>query len=423
MYFFVNDQLVFTKGGFVGCDEEMAIGLTLINLDVTVKNYSVTTDVKDIIEKFDIKTAPNAHYQDVYSDAITNASQSGVIMKNVADFLADRFYFETEITLDGALNIPDTTEQDKYPKAGICLESEDNSLLFYIDAVNTGAFGSNKVVGVVYRENGGDWKWGEAISIAIPSMEYTNSSYVKMAVYKDGARIVFMVNDTVVLDTTQYKALSYETTVGFMEFNLAFKVRNSKIASSETILNLINDKIGFEYDVEIDGDLSDWSSEVKTNFYGKTATDSSGRAFKVYSFMGKNAVYVGYEIISTTYTNNTAEWWLSTNAEMRAKDNNNNHIYASANGQSNNVLCYSIKTTQDPATQLYTTYIEMAISYSAVGATAQSESVSIMFAARPGNEEGAGMCLGTNSTWWCGDYNPSTDAAPFKITAEGIKYN
>jgi hypothetical protein len=65
----------------------------------------------------------------------------------------------------------------------------------------------------------------------------------------------------------------------------------------------------------------------------------------------------------------------------------------------------------------------MAISYSAVGATAQSESVSIMFAARPGNEEGAGMCLGTSNTWWCGDYNPSTDAAPFKITSEGIKYN
>ena len=60
MYFFVNDQLVFTKGGFVGCDGEMAIGLTLFNLDVTVKNYSVTTDVKDIIEKYGIQKIPEA---------------------------------------------------------------------------------------------------------------------------------------------------------------------------------------------------------------------------------------------------------------------------------------------------------------------------------------------------------------------------
>lgn len=423
MYFFVNDQLVFTKGGFVGCDEEMAIGLTLINLDVTVKNYSVTTDVKDIIEKFDIKNAPNAHYQGNYSDAITNASQNGGIMKNVADFLADKFYFETEITLDGALNIPDTTEQDKYPKAGICLESEGNSLLFYIDAVNTGAFGSNKVVGVVHRENGGDWKWNEAISISIPSLEYTNSAYVKMAIYKDGERIVFLVNDTPVLDTTKYQGLSYKTTVGFMEYNLAFKVRNSKIATSETILNLIDENIGLDYDVNIDGDLSDWSSEVKTNYYGKSATDSSGRAFKVYSFMGKNAVYVGYEIVSTTYTNNTAEWWLSTNAEMRAKNNNNNHIYVSANGQSSNVLCYSVKSSQDPTTQLYTTYIEIAISYFALGATPEDEFVNIMFAARPGNEEGEGMCLGANGVWWCGDYNPESDSIPFNITPNGIDAN
>ena len=97
--------------------------------------------------------------------------------------------------------------------------------------------------------------------------------------------------------------------------------------------------------------------------------------------------------------------------------------YVSANGQSSNALSYSIKSSYDSAAKLYTTYIEIAISYSALGVSPQDEFVNIMFAARPGNEEGAGMCLGANSAWWCGDYNPSSDIVPFRITKYGIIAN
>ena len=423
MYFFINDELVFTKGGFAGCDDNMAIGLTLIDLNVTIKNYSVTTNVDEVLQQYDIQTAPKALFETVFSSNFTNTNQNGTIIQKVANFSESRFYFETEITLDGVLNIPGETKEDEYPKAGIYLQSGSNALMFYIDAINTGSFGTNKYVGIVHDSNGAGWNWQECSLIEVPSLSYTNSSYAKLAVYKDAERMVFMVNDIPVLETSKYNDLAGETSVGIIECNLSFKARNTKIATSNTILDVINERIGFEYEVEIDGDLSDWPMQAKTNYYGKTASDASGRSFKVYSFMGKSAVYVGYEITSTTFVDNTSDWWLSTNAEMHAKNNSDAHIYVSANGQSNNVLCYSIKTTQDQTTGLYTTYIEIAISYCVLGVTPEDASVNIMFAARPGSEVGAGMCLGTDNVWWCGDHHPSGDVIPFNITFDGINFN
>ena len=420
MYFFINDELVFSKGGFISCDDNMAIGLTLINLNVTIKNYSVTRNVEEIIAEYNIESAPSALCEEFYSKNFINTTLNGEIVKNVANFSASKLYYETNVTLDSVLTIPGTTQADEYPKFGISLHAGGNTLWFYIDALNNGNFGSNKVLGLVYRENGGGFNWAAAKMVEVPSMEYTNSSYAKLAVYKDGARMVFMVNDIPVFETSEFQALAGDVKVGISEYNLAFTTKEAKIATSDTILNLINEKIGFNYEIEIDGDLSDWSSDVKTNYYGKTATDNSGRSFKVYSFMGKGAVYVGYEITSTTFVDNTPEWWLSTNVEMRAKNNSNSHIYASANGQSNNVLCFSVKSNFDQATQLYTTYIEVVISYYVLGVTPEDASVNIMFAARPGNEEGAGMCVGSNGVWWCGDYNPEGNTIPFNITFDGI---
>ena len=420
MYFFIDDELVFTKGGFVGCDDNMAIGLTLINLNVTIKNYSVTTNVEEIISKYNIESAPSALCEEFYSKNFINTTLNGEIVKNVANFSANKLYYETNVTLDSVLTVPGTTAADEYPKFGISLQAGGNTLWFYIDALNKGDFGSNKVVGLVYRENGGGFNWQEAKMAEVTSLEYTNSSYAKLAVYKDGARMVFMVNDIPVFETSEFQALTGDVNVGISEYNLAFTTKDAKIATSEIILNLLNEKIGFDYEIEIDGDLSDWSSDVKTNYYGKTATDNSGRSFKVYSFMGQGAVYVGYEITSTTFVDNTPEWWLSTNVEMRAKNNNNAHIYVSANGHSNNVLSYSIKTVRDETTGLYKTYVEVAISYSVLGVTSNDEMVNIMFAARPGNEEGAGMCVGGTAAWWCGDYNPEGNEIPFNITHNGI---
>jgi len=421
MYFFVNDELVFTRGGVVGCDDNMAIGLTLIDLNVTIKNYSVTTNVDDIIKQYNITNAPNVSFEGVNTPHFTNETQNGDIVKNVSNYTGKKFYFETEITLDNALTIPNDTKVDEYPKAGIIMQAGGCSLWFYIDAVNTGDFGGCKTIGIVYRPNGSNWLWSETKTITAPTLAYTNSSYAKLAVYKDGARMVFMLNDLPILETSDYADLADKVSVGIYEYNLAFKVRNSKIATSNTILDLVEEKVGFNYEVSLDGDLSDWNSQVKTNYYGKTANDNSGKSFKVYAYMGKNAVYVGYEIISSTYVDNTAEWWLSTNAEMRAKNNNNAHIYASSNGQSNNVLTHAVKTSYN--NNLYTTYIEITISYEALNATPNSDFVNIMFAARPGNEDGAGLCLGGNGVWWAGDYNPEGDVIPFNITPDGIKYN
>ena len=246
MYFFVNDQLVFTKGGFISCDDEMTIGLTLTNLNVTVKNYSVTTEVDDIINKYNISGAPDAHFEGVKDPSFTNTTQNGEVIKNLLNFSESKFYYETEITLNSVLNLPNSTEQDTYPKAGICLQADGNSLMFYINAVNTGDFGSSKNVGIVYRANGQGWDWQNKVEATVPSLSYTNSSYAKLAIYKDGARIVFMVNDTVVLETSDYSALAGNVSVGVIGANLAFTARNAKIASSETILGLLDERIGFK---------------------------------------------------------------------------------------------------------------------------------------------------------------------------------
>ena len=245
MYFLVNDEVVFTKGGFISCDDAMAIGLTLTNLNVTVKNYSVTTDVDGIIARYNINNAPDAHYEGVKDPTFTNQTQNGEVVKNLLNFSASKFYYETEITLNSVLTLPNSSETDKYPKAGICLQAGGNSLMFYIDAENNGNFGSSTTVGIVYRASGGNWNWQDKVQVTLPSLAYTNSSYAKLSVYKDGVRLVFMVNGVRVLETTEYSAFAGKASVGVIGFNLAFTARNAKIATSETILGLIDEKIGF----------------------------------------------------------------------------------------------------------------------------------------------------------------------------------
>lgn len=232
MYFFVNDKLVFTKGGFISCDAEMAIGLTLTNLNVVVRNYSVTTDVDEIIKKFNIQNAPDAHFEGVKSPNFTNNTQSGEVIKKVANFSKSEFYFETVMSANYALNVSNSS------KKGICLQSNGNELMFYID--------SEKNAGVVFRSSGGNWNWQDKIEINVSSLLGTNFSSTKLAVYKDDARLVFMINDNVAFEISNNPNFAGNANVGVVGLNTAFTVSNSKISTSKTMLNLIKSRVDFD---------------------------------------------------------------------------------------------------------------------------------------------------------------------------------
>ena len=406
MYFLVNDVIVLDLSGREYTSGDMAIGFTTFALEVSIKNYSVTTNIASKLSALGIKNGGTAYYvgqKDTLD--ITTGGEVAHLLENVN---ASKFYFEATFKPNSVIN------SDMYPKFGIVLKaSNGDNVLFYVDAVaarfdatananvfDASVFGTAKNVGFVHRSTTGtNWNWNSLNLTYVPSMSYGNGGTIKMGIYKDGAKIVGLINGVAVVSTTRFTDFAGAVQVGYMGFNINADITDTKLATSTTLLNVINQNYGLKNDLTIDANLSDWSATQKASPYGATSTDGSGRKFTVYAFMGTNGIYVGYEMIHQNLVTDNIEWFTSTNFEMFA-GNGGIQCFASTNGQSLNVVDHAIKSVKNG--NLYTTTCELILSYGSAGYTGTESSVSVGFACKTGGESVAGMTEGNTGDWWCG---------------------
>ena len=130
----------------------------------------------------------------------------------------------------------------------------------------------------------------------------------------------------------------------------------------------------------------------------------SSRKFTIYAFMGSNGIYVAYEFVHSTYVDNIAEWYLSTNVEMFV-GSAKTQAFVSANNSTQNVKTCAMKTVQNGS--LYTTTVELIITYTCASYTGTESSVKVGFACKTGGETAPGMTEGNTGDWWCGPRHAS----------------
>lgn len=413
LFFYVDDVLVNSISVLDGVDGAAAIGFTVFNLDVTIKNCSVTTDISSKLNSLNsaakVRMETGSGYT-IDGNSLTNTTAGGESSAWVSGLNHSKFYFETELTLNSVIGT------DQYPKIGLTVNlAGTGTLLFYIDALNTAdvSLGTNAWVGIVYRPNNGEWQWNYQSISYVRGLQYTNGSYAKLGLYKDGSKFIFTVNGAAILETDQYTGFSGNVNVGVMAFNLAFTAKNCSVVLSDTTLNRMKDARKMTDEIIVDGNITEWGTH-SANSYSAYSTD--GRGFKVYAFMGKNAIYVAYEIKSNYYVTDASTWYENTNVEMYITNGGGaEQLFASVNGQVRNVKSFAFKSTTSGSLQVTT--VELAISYDATVTTSSTQqSVSMGFACRPGNEVGTGMCEGADNVWWCGPNHATALKTSFNST-------
>ena len=124
---------------------------------------------------------------------------------------------------------------DNYPKFGIVIACEENTLFFYVNANSTY---SRQQVGCAQRTlDNSNWDWQATEQIYnVDGMEYSNGSYVKIGVLRQGADFYMFVNDTLVFQYDNFSVFTdrQEATCGFLSFNTPLRIVNYYATQNET---------------------------------------------------------------------------------------------------------------------------------------------------------------------------------------------
>lgn len=133
------------------------------------------------------------------------------------DTFTDKFYFETEINVTGAL-------PDDYPKFGLMLNGKTEMVKFFVDMTPSM---TATHVGVVHQKTGEGDDWANSVSAKVTDMKFTGSDIVKLAVVRDGVNYYFYVNGTQVLSGTDLT--NEKSAVGIFSFNTVLTASNYTI--------------------------------------------------------------------------------------------------------------------------------------------------------------------------------------------------
>ncbi|MBQ8558617.1 MAG: GH32 C-terminal domain-containing protein [Tyzzerella sp.] len=167
------------------------------------------------------------------------------------DTFTDKLYFETEITVSEVLN------GDKYPKFGLILNGETESLKFYVDM--TAEMTATKV-GVVHQPTNGADDWANSVSANVDNMKFTNEDKIKLAVARDGKAYYFYVNDELVL-VEDYAFTDEKSAVGIFSFNTVLTASNYTVYT------------GTEAESYIATAKEDAKFRLTTNYFKETSED------------------------------------------------------------------------------------------------------------------------------------------------------
>jgi len=444
--FIVNDEVVFEVACSLG--SSMYPAIVSFNVGLKVTDYRITSDANDeMMKKYHVETSTEdgSLSNMTFGDANTNIKQEGTWVTGLgsgtssgagtaytwANSLGGKnFYFEADIMAGDPIN------GDEFPKVGLVLRSSTTELLFGIDAINTGAYGTNKWVSYVTRDITGSYgEWTNQF-VTVPTMNYVGGLAAKMGIWYNKGQIYMTVNGNVVLQVKDIPGLSGDDTdvyVGVAGWGMQFSFKNALAKAEEENLTQLAKDLGIvDGDITVDGYLTDWKGS-KASFYEARTTDGTKKGFKVMSYMGTKGVYVAYEALAATATTtNTTEWWNNVNGEMRIfkSDNSFVNVHAALNGKAaervENCYLFNYRIVKG-SDNLNTITMEIFIPYSTIGYTGTEEYVAGFFAFKSGTEVLTGVNAGgaESGDWWFGTVHPhqqSYEAASttYKITANGL---
>ncbi len=249
----------------------------------------------------------------------TGNGEQVVWMKNAS---GSDIYAEFSATIGKVYN------NDGFPKFGAILRNDDVSIFGYVDAVGLATGAGGKGSNIVYRPNitlaggfgaAGDWQWNNQPGGSQINGEYTNGTYVKVAIAKLGNQIVLWINDVLVSKTTAaYIDATDVVTVGFAGFNLEMTVEGLYVT---TDIQEITEKVeGPEAaDAVIDGVADDAIyTEQVLGFTSSFGLQNDGKThFELSAVKGTDGVYFIATIIAPENTRNGPNWWEYANIEFR----------------------------------------------------------------------------------------------------------
>ena len=450
-YYYANGNLVF-KLGYTDTDGAAQVGLMSFNLGLTAKEYTYTTDdarlkeiaggkIEEIKVELDNTTGTTLTREDMAANAAWT-EEEGEIKGSVtgesflnSNISSQNFYFEANLTLTKV------NGGDKFPKAGLTVQGNGNTLLFYVDALSNGTtFNDNRVYGITQRatETNNEWVWGYGAQnggyvfnpyMAAQDAAYTNGKYVRMAIAKYNGTYYFVVNNVVLYIHNGYYGADEAGTPGIGGFNVDMKV-NKVVATTEDADILTNLKLfGVANDkIVIDGDISDWEADetLSAHYYETVATDNSGKSVRFYAAKTADGVMIAGKAITANTFNlrNQTEWWTNTNIEWTygtdAAGESKPTYHASVLRDISSAKAYNFKC-KSLENGMYEITFEMFLSYDEIPYD-ETQAVEIMLAFR-NEDNAAGMCEGNAGVWWTGNYHIKlTQTCPYTITENGISW-
>lgn len=147
-----------------------------------------------------------------------------------------KFYVEAEFTVTS--NHP--YANDPYPKFGLTVGTNENTIFFFVDADQSYTKDS---IGVAQRTfDNRDWDWNTTEqNVSGTGVSYTDGEYVKLSILRDGDEFYMFANDELYIYYDQFNIFveDYEAAVGFLTFNTEVEIKNYYATDDETTVNQI----------------------------------------------------------------------------------------------------------------------------------------------------------------------------------------
>jgi len=157
-----------------------------------------------------------------YGSPSITQTQNVIILDGTHDQYA---YFknggDNEFFAQVEINAEMVYKNDAYPKFGLVLTTETESLFFYIDG---SANLTTKKVGRVYYRNNDSWDWGTSQEIET-DISYTGANKTLLAMLRYNGNIVLMVNGEVAF--TIADAYNTKCDIGILSFNTKVNLTNA----------------------------------------------------------------------------------------------------------------------------------------------------------------------------------------------------
>ena len=264
IYFLIDDMIYYTNES-VSMTESTVKFSNYGNATTVVENldgyiFKSTTDVQNYLQTKSEKDFTGENFGVTVGDGITYATTSGINLEKdrgenptidiygespryayLNDTFTDKLYFETEIEVSDVLTIMENGEEkkDPYPKFGLILNGETESLKFFVDMREDM---TASAVGVVHQPTNGGDDWANAVSTSVNNMEFTGGKTIKLAVVRDGNAYYFYVNGELVL-VEDNAFIDAKSAVGIFSFNTVLTASDYTILKDEAAAKKIEDAI------------------------------------------------------------------------------------------------------------------------------------------------------------------------------------